>query len=637
MRREIAISVIFYLIITFSIVNVVGEETVEPFFTLVLRTSEGENYPDYGLYVAQYLQEINIDLEVKIDSGGIYRFNPYLMDDFDITLSAFSDLKTHDMRDYYTEEGMFNLFRLDKSIPYQNESETMQNEAVLMIDLAERQQTYYDWEILLMDKILPLLPLFSPRKYMATWDNTLGFDARWGLADSLPYMEFDGLHEDQESLNEFNVADDNWRDLNLLKTDDAASSFMYSLIAEPIVGWSPDFAPLKTSLVTDWKQVDDSHIKFTMRDNVFWNPSFNVTGRNASSESLEVTTTPLMTGLKNGEVSTGTNQLVTAKDAIFTYLAWANPIVSENPSHFNWISNAYVDPVDPLSFHIEIDGNPETPEIEPYVNFWSSLHQYILPEFFLNSSDSTISYTSGGVKCTGFYEGIQDSDSWGIASTSAFGCGKYQLDYYIKDSVTVLQASPYWMNFGVIDGTEQDLDIETINVHIIPDSSAELAEFKAGRLDLCDLTTFPAERKTMQADPGFEVQCILNYGFNLLAFNMQRPNIGGSSNQEWINGTELGDYTKACAIRKAICYAIDRDEINQVFHNGEYLIKHRPMFPLYTWGYWSFPIKYSRDLDLAWKWMEAAGYERPEESILLFLPSCLSVIILIIIRKKQKN
>jgi len=94
MRRKIALSVIFYLIITFSIVNVVGEETVEPFFTLVLRAGEGENYPDYGLYVAQYLQEINIDLEVKIDSGGFYRFDPYLMDDFDISLAAFLDLET---------------------------------------------------------------------------------------------------------------------------------------------------------------------------------------------------------------------------------------------------------------------------------------------------------------------------------------------------------------------------------------------------------------------------------------------------------------------------------------------------------------------------------------------------------------
>jgi len=635
MRRKIAISVIFYLIINFSIINVMGKEDIQPYFTLVLRTPSGGFYPDYGLCVSQNLQDINI--EVKNEPWwGINLFDSLWTDEFDMTFSYFSNIKTPDMRAYYTENGKLNIFNLNRSIPYQNESEAMQNEAVITTDLQEIQQIYYDWEILLMDKILPLLPLFGPRKYTATWVNTLGFDSRWGLADSLPYMAFDGLHEGQESLAEFNVADDNWRDLNPLQTADTSSSFIYALMSESIVGWSPDFAPLKTSLVTDWEQIDEFHFKFTMRDNVFWNPSYNIIGRDASSDPLDPATTPLMKGLKDGEVSNGENQQVTAKDAVFTYLAWANSIVSKNPSYHNWISNCYVDSVDPLSFHIHIDGDPLTPELEYYAYFWSNLHQYILPEFFLNSSDSTISYTSGGVKCTGFYEGILDTCPWIFFSTSAFGCGKYMLDYYVRNPVTVLQASPYWMNFGAIDGTEQDLDIETINVHIIPDSSAELAEFKAGRLDLCDLTPFPAERKTMQADPRFDVQSILNYGFNLLAFNMQRPNIGGSNNLDWINSTELGDYTKACAIRKAICYAIDRDEMNQVIHNGEYLMNHRPM--LVFWSIWNgfFPIKYGRDLDLAWKWMEAAGYENPNQTIFVFLPSCLSVILLIIIKKKQK-
>ena len=103
------------------------------------------------------------------------------------------------------------------------------------------------------------------------------------------------------------------------------------------------------------------------------------------------------------------------------------------------------------------------------------------------------------------------------------------------------------------------------------------------------------------------------------------------------NGTDMKNYTKACAVRKAMCYAIDRDEINQVIHDGEYIVNHQPMPIFSTTTYGVFPIQYKCDLDLAWKWMEAAGYERPEESISLFLPSCLSVIILIIIRKKQKN
>ncbi len=635
MKRRIALSVIFYLIITFSIVNAVGEETVEPYFTLVLRTNVG-TCADYGLYVAQYLRAIGIEVEVTVESADfISFFEPYMTVNFDLTLSAFSDLKTPDMRDYYTEEGNLNLFHLNKNIPYQNESETMQNEAVTLYDGGERQQLYYDWQILFMDNILPLLPLFGARNYVATWANTIGYDGRWGIVDSLPYIEYDGLHEGQESLAEFSIADANWRDLNPLQTDDTSSSFLTSLISESIVGWSPDLAPLKTSLVIDWNLIEDFHYTFTMRDNLYWNPSYNVTGRSASSDQLDSATTPLMAGLKNGEVSDGTNQKVTGKDAVFTYLAGANSIVAENPSNQNWITKVYVDPADELKFHIEIDGNPLTSEHEYYADFWSSLPQYILPEFFLNSTDSKVSYTSGGAKCTGFYDGILDTDPWIYYSTSAFSCGKYMLDYYIKNSVTVLQKSPYWMGYGAIDGTEQDLDIETFNVRVIPDISAELAEFKAGNLDIVDLTSFPSERKQMQADPRFEVQSTLNNGFSFLAFNMLRENIGGSDNSVWINGTEFGNYTKACAVRKAICYAIDRGEINEVIHDGVYLLSHKPMINFYSYG--SFPIIYHHDLDLAWKWMEAAGYESPTETVSLFLPSCLSVIILIIIRKKQKN
>jgi ABC-type transport system substrate-binding protein len=637
MKRRIALSVIFYLIITFSVVNVLGEETVEPYFNLVLRAN-GETIAYYGLYLAEDLQDINIEVEVKVEPFGFGNwFNP-LTDDFDMTFSYYSNIKTHDMRDYYTEDGKFNLFRLNKSIPYQGESEIMQNEAVALFDLDDRHQLYYDWEILMMDKILPLLPLFRSRRYMATWANTVGYDLRWGIVDSLPYIYFDGFHEGQESLTEFRMADANWRDLNPLQTADTSSSFIFSLMAESIVGWSPDLAPLKTSLVIDWEQIDEFHYKFTMRDGVYWNPSYNITSRDASSDPLDPATTPLMEGLKAGEVSNGENQQVTAKDAVFTYLAWANSIVSESPSYHNWISNAYVDPEDELTYHLHIDGNPTTLELEIYSDFWEGLAREILPEFFLNSSDSTVSYSSGGAECTGLYDGILDTDPWVAYSTSAFGCGKYMLDYYIRSSVTVLQASPYWMGIGVIDGTEQDLDIETFNVRVIPDISAELAEFKAGILDLVGLFYFPSERKQMQADPRFNFQSILVNGFNFLAFNMVSANIGGSNNLIWLNGTEFMNYTKALAIRKAICYAIDRNEINSLQHDGEYLIFNRPMLNFgVTFYYDVFPIIYDYDLDLAWKWMEAAGYERPEKSISLFLPSCLSILILIIFRKRQKN
>jgi ABC-type transport system substrate-binding protein len=297
-----------------------------------------------------------------------------------------------------------------------------------------------------------------------------------------------------------------------------------------------------------------------------------------------------------------------AKDAVFTYLAWANSIVSESPSYHKWISNCYVDATDPLSFHIEIDGNPATPELDQYVDFWARLPWEIIPEFFLNSSDPTVTYTSGNAECTGIYDGILDTAPWVYYSTSAFGCGKYMLDYYIRSSVTVLQKSPYWMGIGIIDGTAQDLDIETFNVRVIPDISAELAEFKAGKLDLTGLTAFPSDRKQMQADTRFEVQSFLSASFTFLFYNLRRPFVGGVDNFEWLSDVGKEEYTKGVAVRKAMNYAIDRDEINQVIHDGEYLLSHSIIYPFTAYYYYNDIIKYNRDLDAAVEWLAAAGY-----------------------------
>ncbi|MHA1551395.1 MAG: ABC transporter substrate-binding protein [Candidatus Heimdallarchaeaceae archaeon] len=586
-----------------------SQAAVEPLANLVFKTNGGGVRPDYGLYIAQYLREIGIEVEVKVEEWTVFIGTLLLTRDFDMGIVGLSGGgASPDMFDVYGSEGSLNMFGIDKEIPYGNESENMQIEGVTIVDLEERQQHYYDWQQLMMDKIVPMLPLYAPRSYVATWANTIGYVGRWGVIDSLPYMEYDGLHEGQESLTEFSLADANWRDLNPLQTDDTSSSFIYGLMAESIVGWSPDLAPLKTSLVTDWEQIDEFHYKFNMRDDVYWNPSYNVTGRDASSDPLDPATTPLMEGLKDGEVSDGTNQAVTAKDAVFTYLAWANSIVSESPSYHNWISACYVDESDPLSFHIEIDGNPGTPEIEQYVDFWARLPWEILPEFFLNSSSTEVSYTSGNADCTGFYDGILDTAPWVYYSTSAFGCGKYMLDYYIRSSVTVLQASPFWNGIGIIDGTEQDLDIETFNVRVIPDLSAELAEFKAGKLDFVGLTSFPSERKQMQADTRFEVQSFLSASFSFMFYNLRRPFVGGTDN--WVYLTETGkeEYTKGIAVRKAMNYAIDRDEINQVIHDGEYLLSHSIIYPFTAYYYYNDIVKYNRDLSAAVEWLAAAGY-----------------------------
>jgi len=624
-----------------------SKAAVEPIATLTYKTNGGGFRPDYGLYIAQYLSELGIKVNVKVEEWIVFVGTLTVTYDFDLSFVGLTGGGADpDLTGVYNENGSLNMFGINTKMPYGAENEQMMKEGVLIMDLEERQQHYYEWQQLIMDKILPMLPFFSPRSYVANWATLDGYDNRWGIVDSLPYMEFTSLHEGQTSTAEFYDSDAKWKELNPLLQDDASSSYISSLVMEPLMQMTPDFEPIKTGLVKDWQQDETNELlyKFTLRDDVYWNPSFNITGRDSSSDPLVdddgniVDSSILMSGDK-GEFSDGTNQQVTAKDAVFTLLAWANPITSEDADVYNWIHDIWVDPSDPLSFWIEIDGDPDTEEAENYAPFWSAMTPRVLPEFFLNTTNTTVTYSSGGVPMLGIGEGILDTPQWKTYSTSAFGCGKYMLDYYVENSITVLQASPFWFGVGAIDGTEQDLDIKTFNIRVIPDITSALAEFKAGKLDIMGMTSFPDERKAMETDPKFDVQSALQSYVNFMGFNLRRPFIGGDDNYVFLTESGYEEYTKALAVRKAIAYAIDREEINKVLHDGEYLISHSVIYPVQAFWYYNDVIKYNHDLDTAIAWLKRAGVYKEATTTTTPLPiiGVVAAIMSFVLLRRKKN
>ncbi|MHA1686545.1 MAG: ABC transporter substrate-binding protein, partial [Candidatus Heimdallarchaeaceae archaeon] len=170
--------------------------------------------------------------------------------------------------------------------------------------------------------------------------------------------------------------------------------------------------------------------------------------------------------------------------------------------------------------------------------------------------------------------------------------------------------SPYWeQNFGIgaIDGTPQDLDIDTIIIRVIPDETSALLEFKSGKLDILSLTDFPSERKQMQNDPRFEIYASLKDIVTVLAFNLRRYYIGGDNNYWFLNKQGKEAYTKGAAIRKGICYAVDRNKINNDFYNGERIIADSPIAPSQTYWYYQNITKYEYNLTKASYWINLAG------------------------------
>ncbi|MHA1259415.1 MAG: ABC transporter substrate-binding protein [Candidatus Heimdallarchaeaceae archaeon] len=609
----------------------------EPIATLVMRFTGGGVTPDYCLFIANYLEEINIKVKVIVNEWEIYISNPLEYDDYDLFL--FPDYSSKYLN---LDIGrVFEFFCQDDSIPYVNESNKLLSLASNMSDFDIRKQKFYELQELVMDKIVPVLPLYASRLYEAFWSNTNGYDPNWGIVESLPYMSFDGYHEGQDSLDELNLAE-GYRNtmLNPLFFYNEQSSLIWELLSEPILQILPNTPPFRSGLVVDWDQIDDFHYKFYMRNGIFWNPSYNVTNRDASSEPLDtIPTSKLMIGLKNGEFSDGTNQQVTAKDVVFTLLSYANPLISKTASKFNWISDIYVDKNNPLAFHILIDSNPKTPVKEKYVDFWYDLNCRILPEFFLNSSNPTQTHTTGNVSCIGLYPEIVTTPQWHAFNTSAFGCGKYMLNYVLPFEKTVLDRSPYWFGIGAIDGRFlMEPFTKTVNVYYFPDSTQALAEFLKGHLDWAQLTLFPQTRKELQDDPNYVVYSKLGRKLSYMLYNLKRPFIGGENNYVFLDNPAVSNYTIATAIRKAINYAIDREEMNKIFHDGEYILVNSLISPYFS-NYYCDCIKYDRNIELSKQWLEYAGFKLPRKTSFpstIFLGTVLlSTVIFLTFKKKR--
>ncbi len=621
------------LIFLFSnILAVTQAQEQDPFFHLTVRISSASEAWDYFYYIQEMLEEINIELETEWiifnDFPSIILFNR----NWDLIFSEIRGWRAPDLREYFTSNGQLNLFGLDDNIPYVSLSNNMQEEATTLSNQTERQQRYYDWQELVMDKILPILPLYAPRLYCVTWSSMLGFDGRWGIVHSLPYMEYDGYHEGQLSLEEFNIAEDaQWQDLNPLTSSNSADELIYDLISEPLVLWSPDQLPTKTGLVRDWEQISENHFKFHLRDNIFWSPSYNVTMNSDDSTSLD--SSPIMTGLK-GENSTGENQQVKAEDAVFTLLSnafWT--------TDYEWLSSCYIDPINDLAFHITIDGNPETVEEEIFADFLAYIQLPVLPEFFLNSTVNTIYEVGGGIPCIGIYPEIENTAVWQSFGQSAFGCGKYMLYYTNQNVETVLERNENWSAAGAIIG-ELGLEpfVEKFRIRYISKEADQLAEFKAGKLEYFEGLILKSFSRTDRTDPRFEIQAFLDNSYSLMAFNLERRFIGSDDNLIWLNDSGAEGYTKALAVRKAMCYAIDRDELNQILYDGEQLIVNNVIFPYSACYYYNdVSPKYNHDLEKACEWMELAGYKNPNKADFPMISSLAVLSIIIILYRKRRR
>ncbi|MBD3191207.1 MAG: hypothetical protein GF308_11215, partial [Candidatus Heimdallarchaeota archaeon] len=162
----------------------------ETFFTLDAMTNEGVR-ADYLYYLKDGLAEIGIDLNVTILTWPEFVMQLIAFRDFDICYVALNNGGTDPDPDFtgvYDENGSLNLFGYETEMDYNetlgtglNEWYMKQGALIMPPNSEERIQHYWAWEQYLMDKILPLVPSYTPLLYEAFWEELSGYNYTGGL------------------------------------------------------------------------------------------------------------------------------------------------------------------------------------------------------------------------------------------------------------------------------------------------------------------------------------------------------------------------------------------------------------------------------------------------------------------------
>ncbi len=561
-------------------------DAIDPFFTLVFKTNGGGVRPDYGNFLKQHLARIGINVDVIVQDWPTFVGELIAYRDFDICYVALSGGGADpDFSGIYNENGSLNLFGYHTDMDYNetlgtglNEWYMKQGNLIMPPDSTERVTHYWNWEQYLMDKILPCQPTFAPKVFTALWSTLEGYSLVDGLTNSWGKMGFTGLHAGQIKTTEIVTTDAAWSDLNPLFQDDASSSTISSATMDTLIYYDADLS-VHPHLAKSYTFLNDTTIEIETRTGIKWQDS------------------------PDGH----TGYTFDAEDVYFTISAWAT--VSNDVANYDWIKKLEL--VDSTHVKLYIDGDPDTDVNDAFAPAITYLATRILPEHYLNQTQLPDGITPDITHA-----------SWNKFATSCFGTGLFELGTFTEGVETELDVfADCWMLDAAVDKTGMDFvnrfgdftgGLDSWRIRIIPDQQTALLEFEVGKVDIEGITQFPVRRDEMIADPDFDVQNDTQFYFGFFGYNMRpvRLDIGSAA-------VAPGDssMTKGLAIRKAISYALDRVEINNVIHKGEFTLTDHPIY--LKMGIWCNPniIRYNHDLDKAREYMAKAGYTIPTTTI----------------------
>jgi hypothetical protein len=397
-------------------------------------------------------------------------------------------------------------------------------------------------------------------------------------------MWWDGLHENQDTVSEIVIADNQWIELNPLFQYDPASTFITKACLDSLF-WSEALNyPIENNtnglwphLVEDYNVINDTYIRLKCREGIKW--------QNDPEEEF-------------------INEYLDAYDVYFSLYCWK--LLSKDKLSYYWLKDMKI--IDDYTLDIFIDNDDTTPNSESHAPLFSKLNVLILPEHFLNQTQLTDGVTPDINHC-----------SWESFSSNCFGTGLFEINNYIEDEKTILQLfeDGWWINNSITSDPNLNFlerfgpfthELNELHIRIIEDKQTIFLEFEHGYLDLISLDYFSEKKEHYLLYSDFSVyNCtrsrLVFFGFNL---REDRLYIGDRTNAAFDPTISRG-----LALRKSICYAQDEEEISDVLHEGEATFDYWPIYS--TMGNFCNPniIRYIFDLDKAREYYTKADPQVP--------------------------
>ena len=367
-------------------------------------------YVDYAQDIIQDIREMGVEVTGLPSEYSIFLDEVYGAKEYDMAVVEFEGLNSPHLDLLLTEGASDNIFNFENAMDG-NITLNLINNITVETDFNARKNLLNQLQEHVMMNILPMVPLFTPVRTFAYWDNIEGFTSTMGISHSLPYMSFNGLHEFQSSINDLYIGAGRWFDINPLSMIEDGEKLIVSLIMDKLIELDDKGMATKYGLIDNWEYLNETTLLIHVRDNVNWQPDVD--------------------GLF-------TSETLTVDDIIFTLDMYTNEDAYRNYDLYSWIDSYEI--YNSSTVAIYIDSFPATPQREPYGFAIEDLSLYPLPDFYLNVEPTIAD--------------ILDSARWTKYSENPFGTGKYT--YNATESQVDLAAILYkfedWHGIGMDPG-----------------------------------------------------------------------------------------------------------------------------------------------------------------------------------------